>query len=67
MSQRDENGQFTEQLRRSFPMFTNGKMPHIDRLGVVVQCFEEMDKSEQRAALGYLNARFGDQPQKGRE
>ena len=56
--QRDKNGRFTEQLMRNFPLFTNGEFPEIDRLGIVVQCLDEMDCAERRATVGYINARF---------
>ncbi len=49
-----------EQMKRCFPCFTNGEHPEIDRLGIVVQLFEEMDSQQVRAALGYLNARFSE-------
>jgi hypothetical protein len=45
-------------LTRSFALFTNGKHPEFDLLGVVIECFEEMDDGQKAAAMGYLNARF---------
>ena len=45
-------------LMRSFPCFTGGKHPNIDRLGIAVQCFEEMDERERNAAMNYLAARW---------
>jgi len=55
---RDKQGRFTKQKTRAFPLFTNGELPEIDRLWVVVQCLDEMDVAEKQATLGYINARF---------
>ena len=57
--QKDKQGRFTKQLMRTFPLFTNGKTPEIDRLAIVVQCLDEMDQPETQATLGYINSRFG--------
>ena len=42
--QHDNKGQFTEQMKREFPLFTNGRYPDQDLLAIVIECMEEMEQ-----------------------
>ena len=58
-AQRDEKGQFAEQLYRSFSCYTNGSLPELDRLAIISECFEEMESNEVAATLGWINSKYG--------
>lgn len=47
-----------EPVKRAFALFTGGMQPDIDLLGIVVECFGDMNDIQIKAALGYLNARY---------
>jgi hypothetical protein len=57
----EENAWPTDgKLRRSFVMFTNGEIPSIDRLGVMMTVLGEMtEDNERRAALAYAADFYG--------
>lgn len=46
-------------LRRHFRMFTDGKQPTIDRLGIVMEVLGEMADNERRAAIAYAADFYG--------
>jgi len=41
-------------LRRAFVMFSNGEVPEVDRLAVIMELMREMNDNERRATLGYV-------------
>lgn len=45
-------------IRERFPLFSNGEHPKMDLLAIIIQCIEELDHQQRKAALGYLNVRF---------
>lgn len=46
-------------LRRSFVMFSNGEVPEVDRLAVILELMKEMAENERRAAIFYFTDYYG--------
>lgn len=54
MTDDQQPGDRQRPLRKCYRLFTEGEIPEIDRLSIIMEVLREMLPEERRAALGYV-------------